>query len=791
VAQSKPSRSVADLGRTVVLALKTALSGRFDARAAQACVSLLESIATHSQDEKLADLAGELTLGLGGFLGGMEPNPKQTLKLKQLAQGFVERLKPFLQTDNDTPSAAELAPISPTVLYLHGEQQSAPGLKVLLEARGWTLTDARTGEEIEELIDRTTPIAVVVDIDYLSAIAEVVESVERNQPQQAMRIPVIALAPTAQLPLKLQAAIGGADAFVVTRDPAQVLSKIDELMAPPEGQPFRVLIVDDDRQQSMYCDAVLKKKGMRTQAVASAEEALERLDTFAPELVIVDLHMPGLNGMELTALIRERAPALLLPIIFLTGEMDAQIRFDALNVGGDDFFTKPIRPRHLASAVVTRIKRARALRRHIGQGLASGSGKETAMTSRGALVETVKMALNGDRPTAVLFVAVDQLRGLDEIGLLRRNELESALTQLLLSALKPTDTISLWQDFSFVVLLQRDQAAELVHAAEAIQQKVLAKPVKFGNEIMQLTVSVGMAERMRDGDVEDWLNIARAACRFAHRGGGNAVERVPREIPDGLSLDDCFAIRELLREPPGRANTMMDFQPMVQLRGPHAGQYWGYLRLFSGDPGARPYARAEFASSIRDVNYLVALERHAIERAIETIEQHALLGKPLRLAIAISGDNLRHKFLDWVNKRVGRESRWAGALILAVDASTLASLSLAERSLVEGLPRPGVRLMMTGYHGTAEQQRLLDSLPISEVELASSLTEDAHPSDSLQPLAQIIAPLRLKARFVSARGLKHVGLLSNLWTLGIDYLVSDAIRAPGPRLDYDFSETKF
>jgi DNA-binding response OmpR family regulator/EAL domain-containing protein (putative c-di-GMP-specific phosphodiesterase class I) len=787
VSQATTQRSLHDLGKAVVLALRGALSARFDPKTALAASGLLEAIAESTKDRELAAAADELALGLGGFLSGTEPNPKQLEKLKKQAQKFLEFLRPNLKSEESVSVAAA----SQTVLYLHGGKPTIVGLKPLLSARKWALVEVHTGEEIDALVDRTTPVAVLVDSEYLGAIAEVVESVERNQPQQAMRIPVLAISPTADLPNKLQASIGGADAFLVTSDPSQLLARIDELMAPPEGEPFRVLVVDDDRQQSMFCEGVLKKKGMRTQAVANAEAALKVLDSFDPELVIVDLHMPGLNGMELTALIRERVPALLLPIIFLTGEMDTQKRFDALNVGGDDFFVKPIRPRHLASAVVTRIKRARSLRRQIMHGLSSGSGKEQALSSRGAFVESVKLACQGDSHTAVMFVAVDQIRGLDDLSLIMRSELEASLTSQMTQALKPTDHAALWQDFSFVVLLTRSSRDELMQAAEIIKEKIAGRPLKIGRESMPLTVSIGLAERPIDADVEDWLNAARAACRFAHKSGGNAIESVPKFIPAGLSLEDCFNMRDLLREAASKATTMLEFQPMVQLRGPHAGQYWSYLRLYSGEPGARPYHEREYEMVASSGLKLIELERHAIERSIEAIEQQAAMGKPLRLATRVSGANIRAKFIEWVNKTIGRESRWAGALILAVDAKDMVALGVAERAMIEGLPRPGVRLMLTGYQGTPEQQRLIDALPISEVELDASLTEDAKTTESLQNLAQIVAPLRLKARFVVARGLKHLSLLSNLWTLGVDYLISDTIRAPGPKLDYDFSETKF
>ena len=75
----------------------------------------------------------------------------------------------------------------------------------------------------------------------------------------------------------------------------------------------------------------------------------------------MDLYMPDVDGMELTALIREREAFISTPIVFLSGEHDADKHFEALNAGGDDFLSKPIRPKHLISAVTNRVRRARQM----------------------------------------------------------------------------------------------------------------------------------------------------------------------------------------------------------------------------------------------------------------------------------------------------------------------------------------------------------------------------------------------------------------------------------------------
>jgi DNA-binding response OmpR family regulator len=88
---------------------------------------------------------------------------------------------------------------------------------------------------------------------------------------------------------------------------------------------------------------------------------LETLKSLHPDLVLMDLHMPDANGVELTALIREHPAFARTPIVFLSGESDPEMRFAAINAGGDDFLTKPIRPKHLIDSVKNRVRRVRSI----------------------------------------------------------------------------------------------------------------------------------------------------------------------------------------------------------------------------------------------------------------------------------------------------------------------------------------------------------------------------------------------------------------------------------------------
>ncbi|MGZ8482186.1 MAG: response regulator transcription factor [Candidatus Limnocylindria bacterium] len=121
----------------------------------------------------------------------------------------------------------------------------------------------------------------------------------------------------------------------------------------------KVLIVDDEPKIVRLVADYLEAAGFRVTTARSGEEALMRARTDPPDLVILDLGLPGLDGLDVTRALRRDGE---LPIIMLTARHDETDRIIGLELGADDYVTKPFSPREL-------VARVRAvLRRHSGSG---------------------------------------------------------------------------------------------------------------------------------------------------------------------------------------------------------------------------------------------------------------------------------------------------------------------------------------------------------------------------------------------------------------------------------------
>jgi diguanylate cyclase (GGDEF)-like protein/PAS domain S-box-containing protein len=107
------------------------------------------------------------------------------------------------------------------------------------------------------------------------------------------------------------------------------------------NSPATILIVDDAAQDRKLLDALLRPEGYLTRSAASGAEALAAIADDAPDLILLDLMMPGMDGLQVASILKANPATVSIPIIILTVNVDRQARLAGLNSGAEDFLTKP------------------------------------------------------------------------------------------------------------------------------------------------------------------------------------------------------------------------------------------------------------------------------------------------------------------------------------------------------------------------------------------------------------------------------------------------------------------
>ncbi|AZO49934.1 MAG: response regulator [Mesorhizobium sp.] len=156
--------------------------------------------------------------------------------------------------------------------------------------------------------------------------------------------------------------------------------------------PHNILVADDDPHiREIICFA-LEKAGMRTQGVADGAAALQAIERRAPDLVVLDIGMPEMDGLEVCRRLRQRSDV---PVLFLSARDEEIDRILGLEMGGDDYVTKPFSPRELVARVNVILRRARPASAEAEERQFSHGGLVLMPASHGASFDGKPLALTG------------------------------------------------------------------------------------------------------------------------------------------------------------------------------------------------------------------------------------------------------------------------------------------------------------------------------------------------------------------------------------------------------------
>jgi FixJ family two-component response regulator len=192
---------------------------------------------------------------------------------------------------------------------------------------------------------------------------------------------------------------------------------------PPDGTAF---IVDDDEQIRRLLCSLVQSAGIASAAFASAEEFLEQFDDQQVGCLVLDIGLPGINGMELQQ--RLCSARVGLPIVFVTGREEVSLATQALRAGAIDFLTKPCDP----TTLIARIREGFVLHRQLRERRALAADVKQRMTAlTGRENEIMQLLAAGDSTKKIAAQLSISLKTVDNyrIKLFEKMEVENA-TQL-------------------------------------------------------------------------------------------------------------------------------------------------------------------------------------------------------------------------------------------------------------------------------------------------------------------------------------------------------------------------
>lgn len=437
------------------------------------------------------------------------------------------------------------------VLVVDDQPQNVKLMEARLKASGCEVLKAYNGQDAIRIAHESRPDIVLLDIMMPGMDGyEVCEKLKKD-PETAL-IPIVLVTALEGTEDKVRGLDAGADDFLtkpvnqtelLTRVRSLVkLKRLQEEMKArtnlaylPEETRAKgkqiILVVDDNEKIAKHCKLVLESEGYEVITAANGTEALKVLDETEPDLIMLDIILPDMDGIKLLGRIKANVLLADVPALIMSVLSDIETKVRGLETGADDYLVKPIDKQEMLARV-----RAALRKKELSDRLKSNldtafkqsvTDQLTGLYNRRYLVTVLEREIEASRrysrPFSVLLMDIDKFKDInDSLGHLVGDAVLKDLGGILNGSLRRGDVASRYGGEEFVVVLTETGLRDAMQAAEKLRK--IVEGHRFQKVEKNVTISIGVAE-FGNGDVDMDAIIKRAddALYEAKQQGRNMV----------------------------------------------------------------------------------------------------------------------------------------------------------------------------------------------------------------------------------------------------------------------------
>jgi diguanylate cyclase (GGDEF)-like protein len=305
---------------------------------------------------------------------------------------------------------------------------------------------------------------------------------------------------------------------------------------------YRILVVDDVKDSVSVLSDWLGRKGYLVDAATTGEQALRKVQENPPDLILLDVLMPDLDGIEVARRLREAKESRRVPIILLTARRSVADKVRGLRAGADDYITKPFNFEEVDARITAmlekrdlyqELERANARLKEVNEKL-----KRTLLTDEKTRLfnyryfceraaEEFKRAKRYENDLSCIMLDLDHFKRLnDTYGHLKGDKVLRELGRVLRESGRETDFVARYGGEEFAILCPHTDAAQGLVVAERIRRAVEQHAFSLEGDSVRITVSAGLATLAHGRGMRgesDLIEAADAALLEAKRLGRNRV----------------------------------------------------------------------------------------------------------------------------------------------------------------------------------------------------------------------------------------------------------------------------
>ncbi|HEY9809813.1 MAG TPA: response regulator [Halomicronema sp.] len=365
------------------------------------------------------------------------------------------------------------------------------------------------------LLDLSNEDTAIAGLEFLSEINN------RNQ-----SLPVLVLTSRDGFADRLEVARRGGKAFLQKPVTATaVMEAVADVLKRYQTHQSKVMIVDDDIHVLSAFQTLLKPWGFKLTTLDDPTQFWDKLEACSPELLVLDVEMPGVSGIELCQVVRNDPHWAGIPILFLTAHTDVNTVHQVFACGGDDYVTKPVVGPELVTRILNRLERTHLLRSMAETDTLTGlANRRKSIQDLGQLL---RLADRYSQPLCFAVLDLDYFKQVnDRYGHAAGDGVLHRLGELLLRSFRSEDVVARWGGEEFVIAMygmtKFDGLKRLSEFLEVFREEIFGNP---SEATFKVTFSAGLVEYPGEGkDLQALYRYADKALYQAKQAGRNRVQ---------------------------------------------------------------------------------------------------------------------------------------------------------------------------------------------------------------------------------------------------------------------------
>lgn len=577
--------------------------------------------------------ARELERTLENKVRGTESQALRFLEVVSALRLEVDRSPALQRHAGETPTSdSDPRP----ALLVTADAELAARLAEEAIARRWEWQPVSDPAAARRAVAELNPAAVLIDVDAGTAgtLEFLTELAARTPPATA-----IILTSAGNLMDRVEVARRGGRGFFLKTLPAAEIVEAAQALLERQQPSAHVIAVDDDQTVLDALGVLLGSHGIRLTALNDPLALWEKLEGSPPDLLLLDIEMPQVSGIELCRVVRNDLRWAAIPVVFLTALTDRDTVRRVFASGADDFVAKPIVGPELVTRISNRLERTRLLRT-IAE-VDAPTGLLNRARCRQAFTDFLRLADRHGQPMGLALLGVDGLgRVNEEYGSGAGDEVLHKLGRCLREEFRSEEIAGRWGDNEFAVgLYGLDRQASVRRLQELLRDfsqrgfaaqigRLTAQLASEGPSEFKVALSGGVAGYPEDAsDLDGLLLAAGEGRRRASAAGGNQVLAAELEQA-GVRLVDLAVVS-------GDEATMTLLTHGIELEG------YRTRSIRSGLTAARALAGTERSLQARVVLIDADLPRFDSLQLIEQLASEGVL--PQTTVIVLSSASRGHE----------------------------------------------------------------------------------------------------------------------------------------------------